>query len=130
MEVIEIKSLPKRVKKVKKAKKIKRQFIKRKVVPKGRSKVFLPEKLEELLEKGRKRGFVTYSEILYFFPEIERDIKGIDKLYEDLEREGIEVKEVRELLSLEEKKPRKTKAGEARIDPVQMYLKEMLYNRR
>jgi len=87
-------------------------------------KVFLPEKLEELKDKGKKRGFVTYSEILYFFPEIENDINGLEKLFGDFEKEGIEIKEVRELLTIEEK-PKKVAAGESRIDPVQMYLKEI-----
>ena len=87
-------------------------------------KVFLPEKIRQLTEKGRERGFVTYSEILYFFPEIENDIKGLEKLYEDLEKEGIEIKESRELITIEEK-PKKSAAEDVRIDPIQMYLKEI-----
>jgi RNA polymerase primary sigma factor len=120
------------VKKKKKVRKL-RMKVKKKVrrkkkrsLPLGRPrKVFLPEKFQQLLEKGRKRGFVTYSEILYFFPEVERDIKGLEKLYEDLEKEGIEVKEAKELLSLEKETKKLTKEAEARIDPVQMYLKEI-----
>ena len=88
-------------------------------------KVFTPEKFQQLLEKGKKRGFVTYSEILYYFPNLERDIKGLEKLFEDLEKEGIEVKEVRELLTIEEKPKRIIGGGEVKIDPVQMYLKEI-----
>ena len=87
-------------------------------------KVFTPEKFQELVKKGKERGFVTYSEILYYFPEIERDIKGLEKLYEDLEKEGIEVKEVKELISVEEK-VKKVKETEGGIDPIQMYLKEI-----
>ena len=87
-------------------------------------KVFLPEKIRQLTEKGKERGFVTYSEILYFFPEIENDIKGLEKLYEDLEKEGIEIKESSELLTIEEK-PKKSAAEDVRIDPIQMYLKEI-----
>ncbi len=89
-----------------------------------RGRVFTPEKIRQLTEKGKKRGFVTYSEILYFFPEIENDIKGLEKLYEDLEKEGIEIKESRELLTIEEK-PKKSAAEDVRIDPIQMYLKEI-----
>jgi len=88
-----------------------------------RGRVFTTDKLQQLIEKGRARGFVTLSEILYFFPEVERDIKGLEKLYEDLEKEGIEVKEAKELLSVEE--PVKKLPAEARIDPIQMYLKEI-----
>ncbi len=89
-----------------------------------RKKVFTPEKFQELAKKGKERGFVTYSEILYYFPEIERDIKGLEKLYEDLEKEGIEVEEVNELISLDEK-IKKAKKREGEIDPIQMYLKEI-----
>lgn len=88
-----------------------------------RGKVFTPEKFQQLIEKGKERGFVTLSEVLYFFPEVERDIKGLEKLYENLEKEGIEVKEARELISIEE--PTKKLPTEVRIDPVQMYLKEI-----
>lgn len=88
-------------------------------------KVFPPEKLQQLKEKARARGFITYSEILYFFPSVEKDIAGLEKLYDSLEREGIEIKESIELLDVEEKKKKKTRIGEARIDPIQMYLKEI-----
>ncbi len=91
-------------------------------------KVFLGEKLQALIEKGKERGFITHPEILYFFPEAEKDIKGLEKLYEDLEMAGIEVKEAKELLEVKEL-PEKQKSlkvlAEAKIDPVQMYLKEI-----
>jgi RNA polymerase primary sigma factor len=87
-------------------------------------KVFLPEKFQKLLEKGRERGFVTPSEILFFFPEIEKDITGLDKLCEDLEKEGIEIREAKELLP-ELEKEKVAGVQEVKIDPVQMYLKEI-----
>ena len=52
-----------------------------------RGGVFLPEKIGELLEKGRERGFVTMSEILYYFPEVEKDVAGLEELYGSLEKE-------------------------------------------
>jgi len=123
----------KKDKKIKKIKKRRKRF----KVPRGRPKrhppaalprkrapVFLPEKFQKLLEKGRERGFVTPSEILFFFPEVERDIKGLDKLYEDLEKEGIEVREAKELLP-EAEKEKVAAAPEVRIDPIQMYLREI-----
>ena len=90
-------------------------------------KIFLPEKLQLLIEKGKQRGFVTFSEILYSFPEVERDIKGLEKLYETLDREGIEIKESKEFLAPDEltKKEKKAPRVEVIIDPVQMYLKEI-----
>ncbi len=94
-------------------------------VPRGRpKKVFLPEKFQQLVKKGKQRGFITPAEILSFFPEIERDIKGLEKLYEDLEKEGIEVKEAEEFLEVKEKKAAKIPSA-AKIDPIQMYLKEI-----
>ena len=97
-------------------------------LPRGRPrKVFTPEKFQQLVEKGKQRGFVTFSEILTFFPDIERDIKGLEKLYCDLEKEGIEIKESREFLETEKltKKEIRKVALPERIDPIQMYLKEI-----
>jgi len=86
-------------------------------------------KLEELLEKGRKRGFVTYSEILYNFPQIEKNIKGLEDLYERFEKEGIELKEAKEFLEVKPEKPAFPESGRAsfgqKLDSVQMYLKEI-----
>ena len=129
-------------KKKKKTKKIKKRIKKRlrptrrprkkrkkiRKIPRGRpKKVFTPEKFQQLVAKGKQRGFVTFSEILTFFPDVERDIKGLEKLYEDLEKEGIEIKEAKEFLDTEkptEKKLRKISLPE-KIDPIQMYLKEI-----
>ena len=128
------KSIKSRVRK-KNKKKRKRKFRVRRRGPKKprtrastvRGKVFLPEKLQSLMEKGKQRGFITFSEILSFFPGIERDIKGLEKLYENLEKNGIEIKEAREFLEVTEKPKKETKAPSptAKIDPVQMYLKEI-----
>src|SRR3989344_1277820 len=104
-----------KIRKTKKAKKIFRK-----------KKVFLEDRMSQLIEKGKQRGFVTISEILYLFPETEKDIQGLEQLYENLEKEGIEVKESKELLEAKEKPTRESKRlGEVKIDPVQMYLKEI-----
>jgi RNA polymerase primary sigma factor len=55
---------------------------------------------------------------------LENDIKGLEKLYDDFDRAGIEVQEVKELISIGEK-VKKIKVSESRIDPIQMYLKEI-----
>ncbi len=57
-----------------------------------------------LLKRGRERGFVTYSEILYYFPTIEDDVMLLEDLYAKLEQENIEVLETREFLEEEPKK--------------------------
>jgi len=89
-------------------------------------KIFAPEKIQDLIRKGKERGFITISEILYFFPAIEKDIQGLEKLYETLEKEGIEIKESKEFLTTEEI-PKKTKKEISRtqLDSIQIYLKEI-----
>jgi len=114
----------KAVKKAKKAKKSRRP--KKRRVSLGRhKKVFILEKVQKLLNKGRERGFVTYSEILYLFPEVEKDIQGLEDLYERLEKEGLEVKEIKDLISVEEKPKKAYRESDVKIDPIQMYLKEI-----
>lgn len=127
---------------MKKAKKIKKRIKKRarpvhrprkkrkKIgkIPRGRpKKVFIPEKFQRLVAKGKQRGFVTFSEILTFFPDFERNIKGLEGLYENLEKEGIEIKEAKEFLETEKiaKKEFGKTAVLGKIDPIQMYLKEI-----
>jgi len=92
---------------------------------KGPRKFFPSDKLKKLFEKGRMRGFVTYAEILYFFPEVEKDIKGLEALYDKLEKEGIEIKESKGFLDEEPKEKELTPSQHAKIDSVQMYLKEI-----
>ncbi|OHA66978.1 MAG: RNA polymerase sigma factor RpoD [Candidatus Wildermuthbacteria bacterium RIFCSPHIGHO2_02_FULL_47_12] len=84
------------------------------------------DKLLELIEKAKLRGFVTYSEILYQFPDIEKDVEGLEYLYEQLEESGIRVEEVKEYLNVDEPEKKKVLlVDEAPLDPVQMYLKEI-----
>lgn len=109
------------VKRVKPVLKAKKKVKKEK--PDKSPKVFDPKKLEVFMEKGRERGFVTYAEIMFFFPNIELDIGGLDDLYQNLDQAGIEVKEAREFLEVGVKETKKRL--EAKIDPVQMYLKEI-----
>jgi len=95
-------------------------------LPRRRAPVFRPEKFQQLVGKGKQRGFVTFSEILAFFPEVEKDIKGLEKLYDDLEKEGIEIKEAKEFLETEKlTKKEFRRVTPERIDPIQMYLREI-----
>ncbi|MCP6719051.1 MAG: sigma-70 family RNA polymerase sigma factor [Patescibacteria group bacterium] len=111
-------------KKVEVRKKTKRLVKGRRGTVRGRPrKIFIEDKIKELVEKVEERGFVTTSEILYHFPDIEQDIKGLEEIYDIFEKKGIEVKEVKEFLAPEGKK--RTKITIRKIDPVQMYLKEI-----
>jgi len=111
--------------KIVKKKKTRRKKLPRK--PSGKKRIFQEEKLQTLFRKGKERGFVTISEILYFFPRIEKDILGLEKLYNELEKEGIEVKETKEFLEVQKdsKKLKSLKIGEIKVDPIQLYLKEI-----
>jgi RNA polymerase primary sigma factor len=86
-------------------------------------KIFAESKVKALLKKGVSRGFVTVDEILNTFPSLEEDISGIEELYEALEEEGIEIKDRKGFLGLDEAE--KFKSYSLGIDPVQMYLKEI-----
>jgi len=119
-------------KKQKTKKKVQKKTEKKKLTTKKeknfKRSVFAPDKFQELFEKGRQRGFITTSEILHYFPKIEKDIMGLEKFYEELEAQGIEVKETKEFLVISEelKKTKKaTKDSVLRIDPIQLYLKEI-----
>ena len=122
-----IKKQKRKKKKIKKRKKSTGAAKKKKGKKKARSsRVFTKEKTEELLRKGREKGFVTYNEVLYFFPNIEQDFAGLENLLDILESEGIELKESKEFLSLDKgKEGAKEISGEAKFDPIQMYLKEI-----
>jgi RNA polymerase primary sigma factor len=48
---------------------------------------------EALIEKGKERGYVTYSEILKSFPHVEDDVDFLESLYERFSIAGVDVLE-------------------------------------
>jgi len=98
----------------------------RKASSKKRISIFPPEKVELLFEKSKARGFVVFSEILNLFPNFEKNIKGMEQLYQELTDKGIEIKERKGFLELEEVKGKEKKAvSEPKVDSIRMYLKEI-----
>jgi RNA polymerase primary sigma factor len=88
----------------------------------------LAQKSQEMIDKGKKRGFVTYDEIIKVFPDIESNIIFLDELYERLSVAGIDVLEGGNLLDLEgdtEKQALKYTKDAQAYDSIQMYLKEI-----
>ena len=79
----------------------------------------------ELIEKGRKRGFITYDEILKTFPDIENNIFFLDELYEKFAVAGIDVLEGGNLLNLDNDISDKDLNKSTIHDSIQMYLKEI-----
>ena len=128
---------PKRVKKAKKAKKArkaKRSGKKRAATKKEQEKNTLDRKaLDELIERGRPRGFVTDNEILYYFPNIEGNIAFLEEVYDALEKANIKIIETGGLIEIntKEKEPSEREMEHAlefergTPDAVQMYLREI-----
>ena len=110
------------IKKVVKKKPAKKKVVKK--VVRRRGKVFTDERKEELFKKGKQRGFVTTSEILYIFPDLERDINGLEQLFDELDTEGVEVQEPKEFL-IAENGDDLGDNDKTKIDPIQLYLKEI-----
>jgi RNA polymerase primary sigma factor len=51
------------------------------------------DKAELLIQKGKERGYITYSEILREFPHVEDDVSFLDELYERFSAAGIDILE-------------------------------------
>ena len=93
--------------------------------------VITEENILKLVEKGRHRGFITESEIITQFPNIEKNIEGLEKLYERLEASNINVIGTDKAYSeeytkdYEEKKKVEKEIHDAGSDSIQMYLREI-----
>ncbi|MEK7126133.1 MAG: sigma-70 family RNA polymerase sigma factor [Patescibacteria group bacterium] len=97
------KSIKKRKKHIKKPSKkrkvVKRKLSKKKVVrsavrnAKAKANSQKAISAEALIEKGKERGYVTYSEILKSFPHVEGDISFLESLYERFSIAGVDVLE-------------------------------------
>jgi len=92
--------------------------------------------VQQLIDKGKKKGMLTYKEIMDALEEVDLDINQIDNLYIRLEDLGIDVvgdKEEMALLETDDIKEaeEEIKDDEALLkgisvdDPVRMYLKEI-----
>ncbi len=130
--------IKKREKAVKKARKIKiaKPRAAKRIIKKEEGR----EIVDNLIARGRQRGFVTEDEIIHAVPEVETNLDLLENLYEKLEGAGIRVVSSDEMLKMEtekeakefEKKKDKTKdiylpgdIEDASSDLVQMYLREI-----
>jgi RNA polymerase primary sigma factor len=90
---------------------------------------------QELIRRGRERGFVIETEILHFLPNVEKNISQLEELYSLLEDANIKIAEQKDFIEAEpgetpkeeDMKMKKLAAGldEATLDSVQMYLREI-----
>lgn len=93
---------------------------------------FDTEKLGELIDRGRGRGFITDTEVLQYFPTIEDDIAFLEEIYNELEKSNIKVIETSQLIDVPKDDIVSVKGIEAdghvpaaALDAVQSYLKEI-----
>jgi RNA polymerase primary sigma factor len=99
------------------------------------------EQFKKLIDKGRMRGFITETELLYLFPEVEEYVYEYDVFLGDLQKNGIRIAEDsgRILDTAEKKANEPVLTGRAlaqqnamqvdlsklSADSIQMYLKEI-----
>lgn len=128
----------KKVKKIKTRKRvIKKGRPKKKAKPKARvsqkERIF-EQRVKAIIDRGRGRGFITETEILKFFPNVEKDIAELERLYNRLEEANIRVEESREFIEKAALEPTKEEMNRALnieaddtigSDSVQMYLREI-----
>ena len=94
--------------------------------------------IADLIEKGKSRGSISHAEIMEALDETDYDPDHIEKIYDILEGNGVEVtdrmsasdaeeieNEVEQLNSAEDMEKMLTQEGLAIDDPVRMYLKEI-----
>ncbi|PIR47830.1 RNA polymerase sigma factor RpoD [Candidatus Uhrbacteria bacterium CG10_big_fil_rev_8_21_14_0_10_50_16] len=103
-----------------------------------RSEPPLPEKLLHLLKKGQTRGFITETEILYTFPDVEDYVEMYENFLDEMDTWGLTLVEVKEGLlgktsahsdameklrvNVDKKQP---SYAELTQDNIQMYLREI-----
>lgn len=127
-----LKRVKAKISKVKVTKSKKTKAVKPAVKPKVKSKFSkfdaFASQAENLIVKGKERGFVTYDEILKEFPTIEDNIEFLEWLYEKFSVSGVEVVEGGGLLDAANATIAH-KGGlhedESSHDSIQMYLKEI-----
>jgi RNA polymerase primary sigma factor len=109
-----------------------KKVVAKKVVPLKLSKnqKMLEAKASELMRLGRERGYVTFDEILKYFPQIEKEVPFLDQMYERFGIAGIDVLQSGGMLGddpsielLERKNS--YKRNESGYDSIQMYLREI-----
>lgn len=122
--------MPKKIKKQKKGKRQSKISAKKtakkpvKKIAESKKKIFTDQAIADFVERGRGRGFLTTADIENQFPDWHKDIAGLEILCAKLLDNGVDIIEKRGLLDENRAKEAKV-VSQAKIDSVQMYLKEI-----
>ncbi|HAM88871.1 TPA: RNA polymerase sigma factor RpoD [Candidatus Falkowbacteria bacterium] len=94
--------------------------------------------IKNLVEKGRSRSFVTETELLYVFPEVEEYIFDYEVFLEQLQKNGVQIiEDTGRILDYDDNKAEREASGKLPVtsnmtdlsklsaDSIQMYLKEI-----
>jgi len=116
-----------------------------KILPKKRTRISRKQKnaiknkaIEALIKRGRSRGFVTFNEVLKFFPNIEKDLDGLEELIDTLKVEMILIEDAKDMIEYtkplkkgekEEDEGKDASSEEVvsreKVDSVRLYLREI-----
>ena len=90
-------------------------------------KKVLERSIEQLVELGKKKGYLTYDEINHFLSEEVVSAEEMDVVFEQLDNQNISVLESAEVEEWEREKEKKEVhvVSSPVDDPVKMYLKQM-----
>jgi RNA polymerase primary sigma factor len=129
----------KKVGKIKKAKKISKKIAIKKKRGRPVKEEVLDKQTEELLSRGKSKGFVTEEEIIHIFPNIEDNIEKLEEVYDKLEQNNIKIETAVDVIDVSEEKEDISKKTKKEVkeeikdlaldnifnDSVQMYLREI-----
>jgi RNA polymerase primary sigma factor len=109
-----------------------------------RKTLFTDEIIQKLIQQSRGRGFITEQEIIKAVPHLEKDITGIENLFDKLKDAHVQILEKKEYIDFNQNREETLSAGKTTlkdgkkqkktkklleeldsIDSVQMYLKEI-----
>ncbi len=128
-----VKTAAKKTTKKATTKKVVAKKVAKKVVPKKKltkSQKLLEAKSSELMKLGRERGYVTFDEILKFFPQIEKEVPFLELMYERFSIAGIDVLQSGGMLGDDQsvgviERKNAYKRNDNSHDSIQMYLREI-----
>ncbi|MFA6255524.1 MAG: sigma-70 family RNA polymerase sigma factor [Patescibacteria group bacterium] len=100
---------------------------------------FNPEVIERLINKGRSRGFITETEVLHTFPEVEEYLDEYEKFLQKVDHLGLTLiesesgilaspekrLEILEKVGLSKKQKKRIDISDISADSIQMYLREI-----